>query len=149
MALLLWEKGEDGKASRVKAAEHLILSVKLNPSNGPAFRLLGHYYSQESVDLQRACKCYQRAITINPDDSEAGEALCDLLDRGGNLSMQMTICHEAVEKSSRAFWAWRRLGYLQVAEKMWPDAVQGLQHAIRGYPTCPDLWEVRKLMYLL
>ncbi|KAF3774897.1 Tetratricopeptide repeat protein [Nymphaea thermarum] len=146
-AVFLWEKGEDKKVAREKAAEHLVLSVKLNPSNGAAFRLLGHYYSQESVDLQRSSKCYQRAITINPDDNEAGEALCNLLDRGGNQSLQLTICHEVVEKSSRAFWAWRRLGYLQVAEKMWSDAVQSLQHAIRGYPTCPDLWEALGLAY--
>ncbi|XP_031487063.1 tetratricopeptide repeat protein SKI3 isoform X2 [Nymphaea colorata] len=36
---------------------------------------------------------------------------------------------------------------IRVAEKMWPDAVQSLQHAIRGYPTCPDLWEALGLAY--
>ena len=30
----------------------------------------------------------------------------------------------------------------QVHQKKWSEAVQCLQHAIRGYPACADLWEV-------
>lgn len=42
------------------------------------------------------------------------EALCDLLDKDGKESLEMAVCREASEKSPRAFWAFRRLGYLQV-----------------------------------
>lgn len=52
--------------------EHLVIAAKLNPQNGASFRYLGHYYTHVSSDPQRALKCYQRAITLNPDDSEAG-----------------------------------------------------------------------------
>lgn len=75
--LFLWESGEgiDGEESKEykgKAAEHFLASAKLNPSEGAAFRFLGHYYSQVLADVQRASKCYQRAVTLNPDDFEAG-----------------------------------------------------------------------------
>ena len=43
------------------------------------------------------------------------EALCDLLDQGGKETLQIAACREASEKSPRAFWAFRRLGYLQVS----------------------------------
>ncbi|WCJ44793.1 Tetratricopeptide repeat (TPR)-like superfamily protein [Euphorbia peplus] len=143
LALFLWEKGGD----KEKAAENFVISVKLNSSNAAAFRYLGIYYSTFSVDTQRALKCYQRAVTLNPDDSQSGEALCDLLDSSGKESLQLALCKEASDKSPRAFWSFRRLGYLHVHQTKWSEAVQCLQHAIRGYPTCADLWEALGLAY--
>ncbi|KAL6996045.1 hypothetical protein U1Q18_006180 [Sarracenia purpurea var. burkii] len=147
LGLFLWEKGKESKEIREKAAEHFVISAKLNPQNGHAFRYLGHYYSRVSIDNQRALKCYQRAVTLWPDDSESGEALCDLLDGGGKESLEVAVCQEASGKSPRAFWAFRRLGYLQIHQNRWSEAVPSLQHAIRGYPTCADLWEALGLAY--
>ncbi|KAI4336665.1 hypothetical protein L6164_015163 [Bauhinia variegata] len=144
MGLFLWEKRRETKE---KAAEHFVISVKLNPNNGDCFKYLGHYYRGVSIDIQRAIKCYQRAVALNPDDFDSGEALCNLLDEGRKESLELSVCQEASEKSPRAFWAFRRLGYLQVHRKKWSDAVQSLQHAIRGYPTCAHLWEALGLSY--
>lgn len=147
LGVYLWEKGGETKEIKEKAAEHLVISAKLNPQNAAAFKYLGHYYSRLSHDSQRAIKCYQRAITLNPDDSDSGEAFCDLLDREGKESLELAACRDASNKSPRAFWAFRRLGYLQLHHKKWSQAVQSLQHAIRGYPTSADLWEALGLAY--
>ncbi|KAG4404033.1 hypothetical protein GLYMA_01G245200v4 [Glycine max] len=144
IGVFLWEKGGEAKE---KAAQHFILSAKLNPKNGDCFKYLGHYYGGVSLDTQRAIKCYQRAVVLNPDDSESGEALCNLLDQGGKESLEVVVCREASEMSPRAFWAFRRLGFLQVHQKKWSEAVLSLQHALRGYPTCADLWEALGLAY--
>jgi len=135
--LFLWNKD-----SKEKAAQHFIQSAKLNPNNGDSFKYLGHYYARVSHDTQRAIKCYQRAVTINPHDSHSGEPLCDLLDQAGKDTLQLSLCLQASQTSPRAFWAFRRLGFLLVHQKKWSEAVQSLQHAIRGYPTCAHLWEV-------
>ncbi|KAJ9186264.1 hypothetical protein P3X46_001862 [Hevea brasiliensis] len=147
LGLLLWEKGGQSKEIKDKAAEHFVISAKLNPHNAASFAYLGHYYSRLSADSQRGLKCYQRAITLNPDDSESGESLCDLLDHSGKETLEQAVCEEASEKSPRAFWAFRRLGYLHVHHCRWSEAVRNLQHAIRGYPTCADLWEALGLAY--
>ncbi|KAK6277550.1 hypothetical protein POUND7_017873 [Theobroma cacao] len=139
----LWETG----IGKEKAAEHWVISAKQNPNNAAAFRYLGHYYATVSADVQRAIKCYQRALSLHPDDSDAGEALCDLLDRQGKETLELAICKDASHNSPRAFWAFRRLGFLQVHQKKWSEAVESLQHAIRGYPTSPDLWEALGLAY--
>ncbi|KAG8386967.1 hypothetical protein BUALT_Bualt03G0203700 [Buddleja alternifolia] len=144
---LLWEKGETKQEMREKAVEHLMIAAKLNPQNGAAFRYLGHFYARVSPEPQRALKCYQRAVALNPDDADAGEAICDLLDEGGKESLVVAICREASEKSARAFWAFRRLGYLLAHQKKWTDAIQSLQQAIRGFPTCADSWETLGLAY--
>lgn len=70
--MLLWEKGERKQELRHKAVEHFMISVKLNPQNAAAFRYLGNYYASVSPEPQRALKCYQRAVALNPDDSDAG-----------------------------------------------------------------------------
>jgi len=75
-------------------------------------------------------------------------ALCDLLDQQGKESLEASLCREASAKSPKAFWAFRRLGYLQLHQKKWSEAVQSLQHAIRGYPTSADLWQVCALLFL-
>ncbi|KAH9694130.1 tetratricopeptide repeat protein SKI3 [Citrus sinensis] len=143
LGLHLWENSE----SKEKAAEHFVIAAKLNPQNAVAFRYLGHYYTRFSIDTQRAIKCYQRAVSLSPDDSVSGEALCELLEHGGKESLEVVVCREASDKSPRAFWAFRRLGYLQLHHKKWSEAVQSLQHAIRGYPTSPHLWEALGLAY--
>lgn len=145
LGLLLWEG--IGSESKEKAAEQFVIAAKLNPQDANAFRYLGHYYSKVSVDTQRALKCYQRALTLDPQDSESGESMCDLLDKEGKESLEVAICREAAGKSPRAFWAFRRLGFLQVHQKKWSEAVQNLQQAIRGYPTSADLWEALGLAY--
>ncbi|XP_073289735.1 tetratricopeptide repeat protein SKI3 isoform X1 [Primulina huaijiensis] len=147
LGVSLWEKGEESQDIRGKAVEHFMMAVKLNPQNGDAFRYLGHYYAHDSPMPLRALKCYQRAVFLNPDDSCAGEAICDMLDKEGKESLVFAVCCEASEKSARAFWAFRQLGYLQANQKKWSEAVHNLQHAIRGFPTCADLWETLGLAY--
>ncbi|KAL1190009.1 Tetratricopeptide repeat protein SKI3 [Cardamine amara subsp. amara] len=143
LGLYLWDNGGDSE----KAAEHFVLSAKLNPDNAAAFKYLGHYYSRVALDLNRAAKCYQRAVLLNPNDSDSGEALCDLFDRQGKEILEIAVCRDASEKSPKAFWAFCRLGYIQLHQKKWSEAVQSLQHAIRGYPTMSDLWEALGLAY--
>ncbi|KAF8728036.1 hypothetical protein HU200_018610 [Digitaria exilis] len=153
LGVFLWgrseaEEGDGDEAQRLRAAaaEHFLSAAKLNPNDGAPFRFLGHHYARGG-DTQRAAKCYQRAVALNADDSEAGGALCDLLDVEGKESLELAVCKEAAGKSPRAFWAFRRLGYLQVYQRKWSDAIQNLQHAIRGYPACADLWEALGLAY--
>ncbi|KAF5462290.1 hypothetical protein F2P56_018311 [Juglans regia] len=145
LGLLLWEK--EGESEKEKAAEHFVISAKLNPQNAAAFRFLGHYYAHFSVDAKRALKCYQRAVSLNPDDSHSGESLCDLLDNEGKESLEVSVCRDASEKSPKAFWAFRRLGYVQLHQNKWSEAVLCLQYAIRGYPTSADLWQALGLAY--
>ncbi|KAL6906440.1 hypothetical protein ACP4OV_004041 [Aristida adscensionis] len=106
------EAEEEARRLRAAAAEHFLAAAKLNPNDGGPFRFLGHHYARGGGS-QRAAKCYQRAVALNPEDAEAGEALCDLLDVEGKESLELAVCKEAADKSPRAFWAFQRLGYLQ------------------------------------
>ncbi|KAI5077841.1 hypothetical protein GOP47_0007665 [Adiantum capillus-veneris] len=130
-----------------KALSHLLESARLDSSQYEVFRTLGHYHKDIPGGLKRAIRCYQKAVSINCEDSEAGEALCDLMDSDGQEMLELASCREASEKSPRAFWAFRRLGYIQARRKDWPEAARNLQHAVRGYPACPDVWGALGLAY--
>ncbi|KAK4341227.1 hypothetical protein RND71_039728 [Anisodus tanguticus] len=147
--------------------ENISLNNNLSQFDGPYLSLR---IFMEPFDSQRAIKCYKRDLALNPDNSTAGEAICDFLDASGKESLEIAVCREASDKSPRAFWALCRLGYLlviillilifylylyiaflfrvhtfgwllRVNQKKWSEAMQSLQQAIRGYPTCADLWE--------
>lgn len=147
LGVLLWEEWD----AKEKAAEQFVVAAKLKPEieKGGAFRYLGIYYAglDSQSHSQRALKCFQKAVSLNPDDSLSGEALCDLLDQQGKESLEVAVCREASQKSPRAFWAFQRLGYLLLHQNKCSEAVHGLQHAIRGYPTSPHLWEALGLAY--
>lgn len=71
--LCLWERAAGSKEEMERAAEHFVKSAKLDPNNAAAFKYLGHYYGRGGSDgAQRAVKCYQRAVVLNPDDQESG-----------------------------------------------------------------------------
>uniref|UniRef100_A0A7I4FVI3 Superkiller protein 3 n=1 Tax=Physcomitrium patens TaxID=3218 RepID=A0A7I4FVI3_PHYPA len=145
LGLSYWETGE--QSGKERAVAQLVEAARLDPKEAGVFRYLGHYYYQIAGDMRRAARSYQKAINLDPEDLEAGEALCNLLEKGGQIVLEGAICREASQHSPRAYWAWRRLGYIQVQAKQWSEAVSNLQHALRGYSSDGCLWEALGLAY--
>jgi tetratricopeptide (TPR) repeat protein len=62
----------------------LLQGARLDPNHAPTFTLLGHYYRLVERDAERARRCYQKAISLDPLESEAGpqeiEILCAIID---------------------------------------------------------------------
>lgn len=52
------------------------------------YTLLGHFYAQEARDVERAKKCYQKAVKIDPCEAESGEALCKIYAQEGKVREQ-------------------------------------------------------------
>lgn len=49
--------------------------VHANPNNWQCLLYLGHYYRERGNDLDKARKCYQKALRINSNSEEAGAGL--------------------------------------------------------------------------
>jgi superkiller protein 3 len=64
------------KQGAEEEAERLLAAAKLNPNDGGPFGSLGHHYARAG-DGQRAARCYQRAVALDPDDAEAGVSVND------------------------------------------------------------------------
>ena len=67
---MYWETGE--RSGKERAVAQLVEAARLDPREAVVFRYLGHYYSQIAGDLRRAARSYQKAITLDPEDAEAG-----------------------------------------------------------------------------
>jgi len=50
---------------------------KLDPSLAHAFLYLGHFFRYQD-NMDKALKCYEKALSINPCDDKTGAALSDL-----------------------------------------------------------------------
>ena len=64
------------------------------------------------------------------------------LEGQGQRSLQAALLRRVTECSASAYWAWFRQGLLQAASGAWEDAVQSLQHALRGDAAKLEAWEV-------
>lgn len=49
--------------------------IHADPYNWECFVYLGHYYREHGNDVERARKCYQKALQINSNSEEAGIGL--------------------------------------------------------------------------
>ena len=58
-------------------------AAKQDPYNAVTFLYLGYYYYQQTTDKTRARKCYQKAFDLDPQNDEAGQALCEILNANG------------------------------------------------------------------
>eukprot|EP00850_Spirogloea_muscicola_P013013 SM000086S23065 [mRNA] locus=s86:458008:467059:+ [translate_table: standard] len=126
---------------RQAATAELMAAAKLDPSCGQAFRYLGQLFAGPGGDAARAKRCFQRAVSLDADDAESGEVLCQLLHESEQFALEAAVCRECSQRSPRAYWAHARLGYLQVSRGQWDDAVVSLQHALRGMPRNFRAWE--------
>lgn len=72
------------------------------------------------------------------------ESLCNLLDEGGKENLEAAVCHEASEKSPKAFWAFRRLGYLQVYSfEFFPSPM----NLVKISDTSSVVWQTGNLLF--
>lgn len=71
-----------------------------------------------------------------------GEALCALLRAAGAAAMARELCSEVVTRApSGTGWAWRQLGYLQLASGEFDAAVASFQMGLRAEPSHAGAWE--------
>lgn len=76
---------------------------------------MGHFYRLIENDVDRAKRCYQKALALDPLDGEAGVALSDMYIQSGQNSLAIAIYREAASRSNTIHWAWSRLArYHQV-----------------------------------
>lgn len=50
---------------------------KLDPKLGQAFLYLGHFFRYQD-NMEKALKCYEKALSLSPSDDDIGAALSDL-----------------------------------------------------------------------
>jgi tetratricopeptide (TPR) repeat protein len=124
-----WMQGGQVRSGRgaASAFPELLAAVKLDPNMARAWTLLGHYYKVEAKDSERAKKVYAKALSLDPADAEAGEALCAMHISAGQAGLVMAACEDAISASTTAAWAHLRKGTLLLGAGRADDAAAPLQ----------------------
>ncbi|KAL7645632.1 UNVERIFIED_CONTAM: hypothetical protein RMT77_004018 [Armadillidium vulgare] len=110
----------------------LLKAAKYNPKLSDSFLYIGHYYRLED-NLEKARKCYEKALSLNPGSEEAGSSLSDVYRITGQNEANLALLLRVTSTGSTG-WAWLHLGlhYLAVGED--DDAVKAFQRAVEISP---------------
>lgn len=89
-AVEAWRKASTLDLDRVEPHEKLATAFTEAGHNGPAARewLALAKIAQKSADMSRAQKCVERALTLEPDNTQARFLLNELTGRGASLAVQ-------------------------------------------------------------
>ncbi|XP_068245666.1 superkiller complex protein 3 [Palaemon carinicauda] len=108
---------------------------KLDPSLGHAFLYLGHFFRYQD-NMDKALKCYEKAMNINPCDDDTGAALSDMYRVLGkheeNIALLRKITNEAGRSSCA--WAWLRLGLHHYVLHELTEAILAFQYSLTINP---------------
>lgn len=113
LGVVYWKLGGEFRTNKKYAQTQFLQSAKLDQSLAGNFTYLGHFYRLIEKDMDRAKKCYQKALSIDPLDEEAGIALSDLYLASNQQSLAVALYREVTSRSNRIKWAWLRLAIYQ------------------------------------
>lgn len=108
---------------------------KLDPKLAHAFMYLGHFFRHED-NMEKALKCYEKALSLSPSDDDVGAALSDLYRVLGKYEANIQLLHRVTREGGRAScgWAWLRLGLHHLAFHNHDPAIQAFQCALTINP---------------
>ena len=83
--------------------------MKLDPSHAPTFSLLAELLHTVLGDTEKAMKCLLKAVTLDPADTDAAQALSQHYNNSGQLAALSDLCTRVLDGTggdgSRVKWA--------------------------------------------
>ncbi|CAB4463214.1 TPR-like protein [Rhizophagus irregularis] len=138
---IYWAMSGDDYSDKKIAYAEFIRSAKLDQGLAGPFTYLGHYYRLVDKDHVRAKKCYQKAFSNDSLDEEAGSQLSEYYQSDGEVQLAEGVYRAAIQASFKAGWAWKRLGFSELANGNYSNAIINFQTALRTNSKDIDCWE--------
>ncbi|KAL1924268.1 uncharacterized protein VTP21DRAFT_7303 [Calcarisporiella thermophila] len=141
LGMVYWWMDDTYRTDRSYSYNHLMQTVKLDPFFASAFTQLGHFYRLVDSDRARAIKCYEKSISLDPTESEAAQWLCGYYLEDDKHAMAEAVLRSVTSTNARAAWAWKRLGFIEMINENFPDAIVALQTSLRTENKDVQCWE--------
>ncbi|GMH45472.1 hypothetical protein BSKO_13429 [Bryopsis sp. KO-2023] len=138
-----WSLGKKWKSDRSFAQTHFMQAAKTESDfQAGAFTMLGRFYLEVELDKQKARKCFQRALALDPTQGYAGNALFALLESGGTSPEKLrAFCQEMLRRDSSALWALEGDGRAAYSSEDYPAAVTAFKTVLKKKLENASLWE--------
>ena len=126
-----WEFGQSEEKSLYRKDKqftltNLLQGARLNAQDGNIFASLGRYYQYIENDIEKAKKCYQKALSHLPLQELASRELADIYEKEKNFQEVKKIYEQITSLSGsnnyppatpgHLVWAWSKLGTLQFTQ---------------------------------
>ena len=142
LGVAYWRSG--GTLRTDKSKTEFLLSAQQRPDLAANFTFLGHFSRDVDKDEARARRCYQKAVTLDAQESEAGVALADMYLAAGQEALAVALYKDLTGRSTRVLWAWLRLAVVQERHGEHEEAAASFQAVRRddlSFGTCAVLSE--------
>ena len=141
---ILWRLGGIKRQGSLKV---FLRAAKLDPGNSTPFTYLGHHYMGSAKTAERALRCYEKAVELEPLDTEAGEALYKMYVARKQDASVLTLCKTVTQAAfgvhvGKIKWAWLGLGRSLLAAGKLSEAVDSCQMAIRAGQDDVRAWQL-------
>lgn len=113
-------------------------AAKIEPTCEP-FAFIGHCYTIEK-NYGQAVRCYQKALSLDPSNEEAGSVLFAYLVTQHRFAEAQKLCEIAVENNVMSGWAYLRLGRLFKDNLNYAKAINNFQQVLRIDSTNALVW---------
>ncbi|CAM9160488.1 unnamed protein product, partial [Ectocarpus fasciculatus] len=121
--------------------------AKVDANFGPMYSIMGHFYYLVVKDKGRATKCYLKALSIDPSDTEAGVSLCQLYLASGDIDKVVKLWDDICLLSSNAYWAHATRGRYMLCSDSYEEAAEHLQRALEKRTGYESSWFELGLCY--
>ncbi|KAF2072623.1 hypothetical protein CYY_006061 [Polysphondylium violaceum] len=134
---------------KTEATQSFLKSAKLNPNYSSTFSQLASLY--RGVDNERSKKCYQKAISLDILNQDAGLSLADIYVEAGQISLAVSLYKEITTHclaNRKQFpvnvvlcsWAFYRLALYQMDNSQLEDSANCFLNAIKGDSNNAAYW---------
>lgn len=117
--LLYWELSGEFRTDKQYSHNHFLQAAKIDTSLSTAFTYLGHYYLQIEKDIERAKKCYLKALNLNSFEENAGKNLRDIYLSNKQEALAISLYQDITKKSLQVHWAWLGLAVHQQRQQQY------------------------------
>lgn len=142
LAYVYWNMGGTFRSDRKHTYDHFFLSAKLDPTFAAPFSYLGMqhasciadcfvsgFFSQDiENNVPRAKKCYQKAVSLDAEEAEAGKRLRDIYLNDGEELKAIELHESVTSQTMRVKWAW-------MAKAVHQQKLFHLDDAVKAYHT--------------
>jgi tetratricopeptide (TPR) repeat protein len=143
-----FDLGGDHRRDRGLAMHSFVRALQCGVSDAHVYYLLGKLYQEDADDVERARRCYRRALDLSPSHEGAGRALTALLEARGEHSLAVDVYDEICRRSPRSHWALERLAAALIRAGRLEEAVQRYQSILRLDPAQAGAWRGLASVYL-
>ncbi|KAJ8681556.1 hypothetical protein QAD02_017348 [Eretmocerus hayati] len=138
-----WEMADYGHSLMA-----FLKGIQADSNNWECLVYLGRYHQEHTKDYERARKCFQKALQINPNSEQAGIGLSLVHRYLKNSDANSQFLNQLTSQGKGPKWAFLQLGLQNLDQGNATEAVPILRNAVKTDPTDSNCWECLADAYL-